>query len=186
MRTLSKSKLLAFRQCPKRLWLEIHRADLMEWSDRAQANFLVGHEVGKIAQALYDPHGKGVVFDPKDEGYDEVVARTAGLVELSQPLFEAGFSADGARAYVDVLLPLRRKGQRVWRLVEVKSASSPKDTYGEDIAIQAYVARAAGVRLDSVALAHIDSTWVYPGGGDSGVCSRKWTLPRRLMEEKKR
>jgi len=25
---LSKSKLLAFRQCPRRLWLEVHRPDL--------------------------------------------------------------------------------------------------------------------------------------------------------------
>ena len=30
MRTLSKSKLLAFRQCPKRLWLEVHRPELRE------------------------------------------------------------------------------------------------------------------------------------------------------------
>lgn len=28
MRTLSKSKLLTFRQCPKRLWLEMYRRDL--------------------------------------------------------------------------------------------------------------------------------------------------------------
>ncbi|ABM41055.1 hypothetical protein Ajs_0812 [Acidovorax sp. JS42] len=27
MRVLSKSKLLAFRQCPKRLWLEIHQPE---------------------------------------------------------------------------------------------------------------------------------------------------------------
>ncbi len=73
MRSLSKSKLLAYHQCPKRLWLEIHHADLIEWSDQAQASFLVGHEVGEIARKLYDPKGKGVVFDPGVEGYDEVV-----------------------------------------------------------------------------------------------------------------
>jgi CRISPR/Cas system-associated exonuclease Cas4 (RecB family) len=166
MRSLSKSKLLAFRQCPKRLWLEIHRADLVEWSDQAQASFLVGHEVGEIARKLYDPKGKGVVFDPKVEGYDEVVIRTDELIETPRPLFEAGFNAGGARAYVDVLLPLRRRGQKVWRMVEVKSSTGVKDTHKDDVAIQAYIARTSGVKLDSVALAHIDSQWVYPGGGD--------------------
>lgn len=166
MRPLSKSKLIAFRQCPKRLWLEIHRPDLLEWSAQAQANFQVGHEVGKIAQILYDPKGKGVVFDPAEEGYDEVVTRTASLIESSQPIFEAGFSAGGARAYVDVMLPLRRNGQKVWHMVEVKSSSKVKETYADDIAIQSYITRASGVPLHSVALAHIDSQWVYPGGGD--------------------
>jgi hypothetical protein len=28
---LSKSKLLAFRQCPKRLWLQTHRPDLADY-----------------------------------------------------------------------------------------------------------------------------------------------------------
>lgn len=166
MRSLSKSKLLAYRQCPKRLWLEIHRSDLMEWSAQAQASFLVGHEVGEIAQTLYDPKGKGVVFDPAEEGYDEVVIRTDELIESQLPMFEAGFNASGARAYVDVMLPLRRKGQKVWRMVEVKSSSKIKDTHKDDVAIQAYVARASGVKLDSVAVAHIDSQWVYPGGDD--------------------
>lgn len=166
MRSLSKSKLLAYRQCPKRLWLEIHRSDLMEWTEQAQATFLVGHEVGGIAQTIYDPKGKGVVFEPAVEGYDEVVIRTDELIESRQPLFEAGFNANGARAYVDVMLPLRRKGQKVWRMIEVKSSSKVKETHKDDVAIQAYVARASGVKLDLVAVAHIDSQWVYPGGDD--------------------
>ncbi len=166
MRSLSKSKLLAFRQCPKRLWLEVHRADRIKWSDQTQASFLVGHEVGEIARKLYDPKDKGVVFEPRVEGYDEVVIRTDELLETPCPLFEAGFNSGGARAYVDVLLPVRRKGQKVWRMVEIKSSSKVADTHRDDVAIQAYIARVSGVNLDSVALAHIDNQWVYPGGGD--------------------
>ena len=49
-------------------------------------------------------------------------------------------------------------------MIEVKSSTSVKDYHHDDIAIQAFVARAAGVPLASVALAHIDSTWIYPGG----------------------
>lgn len=182
MCSLSKSKLLAYRQCPKRLWLEIHRTDLMEWSAQAQASFLVGHEVGEIAQTIYDPKGKGVVFDPAVEGYNEVVIRTGELIESQRPLFEAGFNANGARAYVDVMLPLRRKGRQVWRMVEVKSASQVKDTYCDDIAIQTFIARASGVKLDSVALAHIDSQWVYPGGDDYQGLLKEVDLTKEAFE----
>ena len=42
MRTFSKSKLLALRQCPKRMWLEIHRPDLREESAATQASFQIG------------------------------------------------------------------------------------------------------------------------------------------------
>jgi len=46
VRTLSKSKLMAYRQCPKRLWLEVHRPKPRENSTAMQKEFAVGHEVG--------------------------------------------------------------------------------------------------------------------------------------------
>ena len=58
MRPLSKSKIIAFRQCPKRLWLEVHRPDLREDSSAAQAAFQVGYQVGEIARRIYDPEGQ--------------------------------------------------------------------------------------------------------------------------------
>lgn len=165
-RVLSKSKLIAFRQCPKRLWLEIHGPKMLPPDAQIQARFDAGHAVGKIAQTLYDPKGRGEVFDPVNEGYDEVISRTQDLLQTSRPLFEAGFTSSGARAYVDGLLPLRRNGQKVWRLLEVKSSTKSKNVYLDDIAIQAFVLRAAGVPLHSAALVHINNEWVYPGGED--------------------
>jgi hypothetical protein len=72
------------------------------------------------------------------------VARTQTLLLGSVPIFEAGFEAGGARAFADVLLPVRKRGKTVWRMVEVKSATSVKDYYREDAAIQATV---AGLRV---------------------------------------
>lgn len=167
MRSLSKSKLMAFRQCPKRLWLEIHRHDLREDSVDTQARFQTGYQVGDIAKRLYDPEGTGAVIDVSTEGFDAAFARTAELLTDSQrPVFEAGFKADGALAFADVMLPEFENGQLVWRMVEVKSSTSVKDYHWDDIAVQAFVAQAAGVKLKSVALAHIDSSWVYPGEQD--------------------
>ena len=162
MRTLSKSKLLAFRQCPKRLWLEIHSPQLREDSGATLANYATGHQVGDVAQQIYDPQLRGQLINPQVEGFDEAFARTQALLRSSQPIFEAGFRAEGALAFADVLLPAG-KG---WRMVEVKSSTSMKDYHRDDAAVQAFVARACSVPLYSIALAHIDNQWIYPGGGD--------------------
>jgi len=167
MQMLSKSKLLAFRQCPKRLWLEVHQPELREDSAATQARFQVGHHVGDIAKHIYDPEGKAAVINVDTEGFDGAFARTARLLTDSrQPVFEAGFKANGALAFVDVMLPEFENGQLVWKMVEVKSSTSVKEYHRDDIAVQAFVVQSAGVKLKSVALAHIDNSWVYPGNED--------------------
>jgi hypothetical protein len=40
------------------------------------------------------------------------------------------------------------------------------DYHRDDAAIQAYVARAAGLPLESISVATVDTSWVYPGGGE--------------------
>lgn len=166
MRTFSKSKLLALRQCPKRLWLEIHRPELREDSASTQASFQVGYQVGDIAQRIYDPQGMGAVIDVQSDGFDRAFESSGELLQSAQPIFEAGFSADGALAFADVMLPEDEDGRQVWHMVEVKSSTSVKDYHRDDVAAQAFVAQSAGVALKSISLAHIDSSWTYPGNGD--------------------
>lgn len=166
MRNLSKSKLIAYRQCPKRLWLEVHHPELRKDSAATQASYKTGNIVGNMARQIYDPNDKGVLLDAKREGFDVVFKRSAELLTTNRPLFEAGFVADGALAFADVMLPGKKGGKRVWRMVEVKSSTSVKDYHRDDVAIQSFIARSAGVPLVSIALAHIDSKWIYPGDGD--------------------
>ena len=167
MRSLSKSKIIAFRQCPKRLWLEIHRPDEAKYDSAAKKAFSIGHQVGAIAQTLYDPEKTGTLLDAQIQGYDFVFQKTRDLIEAMDPapIFEAGFSANGALAFADIMEPTGNS-DRTWRMIEVKSAASVKDYYLEDTAIQSYVALQAGVPLEGVCIAHIDSKWVYPGQGD--------------------
>src|SRR5690349_4988505 len=96
MRNLSKSKLLAFRQCPKRLWLEVYRPDLLADTSDVEARFLVGHEVEEIARRLYDPGNLGTRVNVQAEGFGPALARSTKLLETKSPLFEAGFAAEGA------------------------------------------------------------------------------------------
>ena len=162
-RVLSKSKLIAFRQCPKRLWLEIHHPERRADTKAAQAGFEIGYQVGSIAQHLYDPDTPGTVVDPSQAGVGEAIAKSAELLRGMHPIFEAGLSAGGALAFADVMLPSTNV-LGSWRMIEVKSATSVKGYHRDDVAIQAFVAAGSGIELESVALAHIDSGWVYPGG----------------------
>lgn len=167
MRSLSKSKIIAFRQCPKRLWLEIHHPELNEDSASTLASYQVGHQVGDVAKRIYDPEKRGNEIDVQVEGFEGALARSAQLLAESRaPIFEAGLKTEGALAFADVMLPVGSNGRGGWRMVEVKSSTSVKDYHHDDIAVQTFIAQAAGVKLKSVALACIDSSWVYPGGDD--------------------
>ena len=175
-RPLSKSKLIAFRQCPKRLWLEVHRPELREDSASTQAIFASGHKVGELAQQIFDTTGTGYVIDMQVLGIAGAFQKTKELVNTTPyvPIFEAGFSADfegngGALAFADILLPKQTKNEdslNAWQMIEVKSSTSVKDYYRDDAAIQYHVARGAGVALDSISIAVVDNTWVYKGDSD--------------------
>lgn len=166
MRVFSKSKIMSFLQCPKRLWLEIHSSKLETPSASTQATFNIGHQVGEVARRLYDPKGKGVEFQLTHKNISEVIEQTKTQMTSNQAIFEAGFSANGARCFADVLLPARRAGKKVWHMIEVKSGSELKDYYLDDAAIQSYIARAAGASISAVSLAHINKNFVYAGDGD--------------------
>ena len=162
-RRLSKSKLLSFLQCPKRLWLEVHQSELRDDTGATETSYQIGNAVGAIARKLYDPDGKGALIDAQTEGFDQALVRSTSLLNSNAPIFEAGFATDTAIAFADVMLPVGTGQPQTWRMVEVKSATGIKDYYLNDAAIQAFVACEAGVPLRAIAIAHIDSSWVYPG-----------------------
>lgn len=165
-RNLSKSKLMAFRQCPRRLWLEVHHPELAEFSDSAEARFTAGDEVGELARKLFDPEARGTLLDPRLEGFPSAIQRTQALLSGSAPIFEATFVASGGLALADVMLPVGEGSRAGWRMIEVKSSTEVKPHQLEDVAIQAYIASQAGAQIKQVDLAHVNNTWVYQGDGN--------------------
>ena len=166
---LSKSKLVAFRICPKRLWLEVNQRALRDDSAAVERSFSTGHEVGEMAQRLYDPRGKAALVSIKDLGFAGAFKRSKELLSTAKPatIFEAGFQACGALAFADIMIPANsRCGAIAWHMIEVKSSTEKKAYHEDDVAIQAYAALQSGVLLASVKLAHIDKTWVYKGEGN--------------------
>lgn len=158
---LSKSKIMAFEQCPKRLWLSVHRRELAEHDDGAEVRFATGHEVGAIACALL-PDGVMVEAAP-DLAAALTTTRALLAADHDHPIFEATLEHDNVLVRIDVLEP---DGAGGWRMAEVKSSTKAKDYHVGDLATQLWVAREAGVRVTSAAIRHIDNRFVLEREGD--------------------
>ena len=99
---LSKSRLMAFKQCPKRLWLYVHRHDLQEFSEETEQRFQIGFQVGDIARSL---HPDGILIEGENLVEALELTRQALAEHPDRPLFEATFQRDNVLVRADVLLP---------------------------------------------------------------------------------
>ena len=158
---LSKSRITSFEQCPKKLWLSVHRPELAQFDEGVEMRFAGGNEVGEIACAL---HPEGVMVQAEPD-LTAALATTSLLMDEGHPgpIFEATFQHDGVLVRVDVL---ERSGESSWRAAEVKSSTGVKDYHRGDLATQIWVMREAGVELDGAAIRHIDNTFELTREGD--------------------
>ncbi len=158
---LSKSRVLAGWQCPKRLWLEVHEPERATPDPARERAFRSGHEVGELARRLFP----GGTLIGHDQRLDDAVAETAERLSAPGPLtlYEATFRHADVLVRVDIL---QRDPAGALRLVEVKASTGVKPVHFIDCAVQAWVLTGCGFAPQRVELAHIDSGFVYPGGGD--------------------
>jgi hypothetical protein len=157
---LSKSRYTAGLQCLKRLSLQCYSPDLATPAGPGQeAVFDAGTEAGALARSLFPG---GVLVDEDYLHHREAVTRTRALLDGPDvpALYEAAFTEDSIRIRADILV--RRPGG--WQLVEVKSATSAKDQYLDDVAVQLHVLEQAGLRVELAAIAYLNRDYVYEGG----------------------
>ena len=157
---LSKSKIMAGRQCEKRLWLEVYRSDLIEYGADVEQRFAAGDDVNEVARAQY-PDGVLVSYG---RGAEAAVEDTKRLIaeQSGTPIFEATFKAQDVLVRVDILKPCSGG----YELIEVKSSTSVKDHHREDSAVQIWVLESAGIPVKAIYLCHIDKQFVYSGNRD--------------------
>ena len=148
----------------RRLWLEVHRPELAVLSSRVETAMRAGRSVGEAARVIYAKRfgGGRRIPDDLDSGtsLDETRALLGG--EPPEPVFEGAVRHEDVTIRADVLLPQAGR----WRLVEVKAGTEVQEEHAFDCAVQAWVLDGAGLRLDGVRLAHVDSDFVYRGDGD--------------------
>jgi hypothetical protein len=164
-RRLSKSKFLAALQCEKRLYLEVHHPELATPPDAsAQAILNTGSEIGVLARRRFPA---GVLVDLSYRRAKEAVGRTAELVADSSipAIFEAALYFDSVLVRVDILERFTDvDGTNRWRLIEVKASTRMKAVHCDDVAIQYYVARGAGVPVAEAGVMHVNGHYIHEGG----------------------
>ena len=161
---LTKSRYIAGLQCPRRLWLLVHKP--LPYEEPAPGTSIdIGQQVGQKAQLLFRG---GVRIEEAPWQHAEAVTQTAVLMSDARvpAIFEAAFEHENIRIRVDVL---ERLANGAWGLREVKSSSGLKDHYLNDMALQTYVLRGAGVAISSTELLHVNTDYVR---GPSGI---SWT-----------
>jgi len=157
---LSKSKIIAGLQCPKRLWLQTHKPEMAEQDEMDELGFSIGTNVGEIARTLY---ADGILVGDYDNLYASL-ARTKTLLTSRDDavLFEAAFSANDILILADIV---EKQGSSLM-LIEVKSSTSTKNHHIKDAAVQSWVMESAGFKPAKVLIRHINNTFVYPGEGN--------------------
>src|SRR2546426_2486953 len=159
---LSKSRFTSGLQCHKKLWWEVHEPDAIELQpDKVlQDLFDQGRQVGEAARTRYLG---GVLIDlPHHAGAERVAATWKALDAGAPAVFEATFIADDTFVAIDVLEKLKDG----YRLTEVKSSTSQKDEHISDVAIQARVAAACGVKITAAEVLHLNKESRNPASGD--------------------
>lgn len=171
---LSKSRITSFEQCPKKLWLSVHRTELAQYDAGAEARFATGNEVGEVACAL---HPEGVMVEAEPD-LSAAVKETKRLIAENHPgpIFEATFEHQGVLVRVDVL---ERQGEG-WHAAEVKSSTKVKDYHRGDLATQIWVMRGAGLPLEGASVRHVNRDFVL---SEEGAYNNGLFADGELLEE---
>lgn len=164
---LSKSLYTKAIQCPKALWLQKYKKEVLTPPDEsALAVFEIGNIVGDLACELF-PNGKEVVYSKK---YDEMIATTQEyLHDGVSNIYEATFNFAGILVMVDILT-IEDDGVSIY---EVKSSTSVKDIYLHDASIQYYVLKGLGYTIKSTNIVHIDNSYMR---GDELELNKLFTI----------
>ena len=158
---LSKSRYLEGLQCPKLLWFSVNARDRMPpVPPGQQAIFDQGHAVGSLAKTMFP---KGIEIEASFRDIDGALRKTAELLPLCRPLFEAAFMFNGGFARADILIPVE---DNAWDIAEVKSSSEINEINRRDLAFQRYVYEGAGLRIRRAFLYHVNTGYVRRGAVD--------------------
>jgi len=188
---LSKSNLLSFRQCPRKLWLEWHRKDLLPApNSKSDRRIIDGAKVGEKAR---EDLGSDLLWPPRNDEPLEA-AKQAKEMLLQAPgraAVEVPMVRDDLYVRADALVPvaggyaLRETKASTFPLKKDKETpDEPKDQHLDDVAIQEWVMDASGLPCIRVELNLLDNRWCYPGDENYAGLFRQFDVTPLIAELK--
>lgn len=175
---LSKSDLLAWRRCPRLLWLQTHRPELGPPSADAQRRARDGLQVGELARRLLPTPPLWPNAPSADASHAQSAAHALELLLQQRPAaaVEVPLYAHGLYCRADALLREDAPSTTAarWVLQETKASLHPGTTEAgapkrpephhlDDAAIQTWVMQQCGLPPARVELNYINPDFEYPG-----------------------
>ncbi len=174
----SKSKYTRYCQCPKMLWIDIHKPEEKVEDPSLAKIFAEGHAVGELAQSYFGDFVD--VTAQSEEGgldYNAMIARTKECLEEGvENICEAAFIFNGNYCAVDIL----HKVEGGYEIYEVKSGKAVKDVNLMDVAYQKYVLEHCGITVVNTYILHVNGDYVRQSGD---INLREFLILRNVNEE---
>ena len=153
---LSKSLFQRGLNCHKSLYLHKYHPELCdEISESQETQFQAGIDVGLYAQKLF-PNGVFITFENIPEQIEKTMQE---INQVTHTLYEPAFNYDNVFSKIDIL----HKGELGWDMYEVKMGTSLKAEYIDDVAIQYYVLKGAGIDVSKAFVVHINNQYIRNG-----------------------
>ena len=161
MMNISKSKYLAYKKCPKLLWMLLYSNELGQEDPNAKKRIEDGIEVGEYAKTYFS-NTIDVTARNEDRSLniEEMIARTNDLLGKKDIVIaEASFSVNGLFCSVDLL----RNTDDGYEIYEVKASTYVEQAHIMDAAFQKYVLEKAGLKISKVYILHLNHSYIRKG-----------------------
>lgn len=159
MMTLSKTDYILYKDCPKNVWLKIHKPEIYSniLSDFEMNIIQSGNEVELVARKLFK---NGILIEGRDKKAEQ---DTIGYLESKEKvLFQPLFVTNKFLAAVDVLE--YNSDDDSYIIYEIKSTNGVDDkVHYHDVAFQVNVLRQKGLKVSKAYLIHLNSEYVRYG-----------------------
>ena len=136
---LSKSRIMAGLQCPKRLWLETYHRELIHYEPSSHSAFAQGDAFGVLARSLIeaDCDQVGTLIEAVREPVAALTLTQQALAGDPALLFEPAFKADNVFVRADALIRESAQSSALsdeprYTMVEVKASASIKASHVRD------------------------------------------------------
>lgn len=158
--TLSKTDYILYRECPKNVWVKIHKPDLYyasELSEFEKAIIETGNEVDLVARELFPT---GVLIEGRGE--DAQKETQDYLAKGEETLFQPVFAKDGFLAALDILK--FNAENNTFAVYEVKASNEVDDkVHYYDLAFQVNLLEQSGYKVEAANIIHLNSKYVRSG-----------------------
>lgn len=166
VKTISKSKFVSYKTCPKSLWLLLNRKEEYIEDPSALKHIEEGKEVGALAKHYFDNVADTTSY--KEDGsldIENMIGLTNRyLLENKETIAEASFSQDYLFCSIDLL----HKVDGGYEIYEVKATTKVEKEHLIDSAFQKYILQKRGLNVVKTYILHLNKNYRRKGELDLG------------------